>query len=318
MTLTNKPLNSENTIRLGLGTGSLGTILNYKKSCSLIEKAYEAGFRHFDTAPSYGRGLSESIVGDVLSSVRDTVTIVTKVGIPHPRAGGAIRLARKILLPLKTAFPSLWKMGQSRTMSVAVPASKFAQNDIESSFAESLRRLRTDYVDGLLLHEIQTQEWNDDLNSLICEFRNNGSAREIGIGTTVEASVELLKQHPTTIDLVQVPHYSGAFESTLNAGKHKLITHQCLTGAWDILESEEVRTRLTGNNSTRALQDALSSSDHGANLLIASGLLQNPNGIVLISTCRPERLESLVNIANTYKSYELAPDLNQLFSNLSE
>ena len=86
---------------LAFGCGSLGTELGWRDSVRLVEAALQAGFRHFDTAPPYGAGQSERILGEVLAACRDQVTLVSKAGIAHPRAAGALRVLRKLALPVK-------------------------------------------------------------------------------------------------------------------------------------------------------------------------------------------------------------------------
>ncbi|WP_241254382.1 aldo/keto reductase [Brevibacillus sp. SYP-B805] len=51
-----------------------------------IWRAYELGINFFDTAPVYGFGESERVLGKVLKPVRDKVIIATKVGLSwtHP------------------------------------------------------------------------------------------------------------------------------------------------------------------------------------------------------------------------------------------
>lgn len=51
--------------QLGFGCSNLGSDLSYRASCALVEAAYDAGFRHFDVAPSYGNGQAERILGEV-------------------------------------------------------------------------------------------------------------------------------------------------------------------------------------------------------------------------------------------------------------
>ena len=49
-------LGSATTTRLGLGGSSIMGVLNRRQSLALLESAYDAGIRHFDTAPMYGYG----------------------------------------------------------------------------------------------------------------------------------------------------------------------------------------------------------------------------------------------------------------------
>jgi uncharacterized protein len=94
----------------------------------LIRKAYELGIRHFDTAAGYQRGRNEEMVGQVLEELkaRDKAVIATKVAIPPA--------TRESMSPteLKAAFIKV--------------------------FEGSLRRLRTDYVDMLYIHDVSRVE----------------------------------------------------------------------------------------------------------------------------------------------------------------
>lgn len=82
----------------------------------VVHRALDAGCDFFDTAPGYANGRSEELLGEALQSVRSRVTICTKCG--HGADG----------------------------------ASNFDVPAIRASLEASLRRLRSDYVDILLLH----------------------------------------------------------------------------------------------------------------------------------------------------------------------
>jgi predicted aldo/keto reductase-like oxidoreductase len=94
----------------------------------LVRRAYELGIRHFDTAAGYWRGKNEEMIGRVLEELkaRDKAVIATKVAIPPDK--------RESLSPaeLKAAFIKI--------------------------FEGSLRRLRTDYVDMLYIHDVSRVE----------------------------------------------------------------------------------------------------------------------------------------------------------------
>src|SRR5437899_3499982 len=99
-----------------------------------IHRALELGVTFFDTAPTYGDGTSETLLGQALKANRDRVAIATKVG---PR------------------------------------------DDARASLEASLRRLQTDYVDLVQLHEaIERWEWRlDELH----ELQIARKARAIGL-----------------------------------------------------------------------------------------------------------------------------------------
>ncbi len=70
--------------RLGFGASGIGTLyrdVTAEMAREVLEKAYGAGLRYFDTAPLYGHGLSELRLGEFLRTVgRSSVTVSTKVG----------------------------------------------------------------------------------------------------------------------------------------------------------------------------------------------------------------------------------------------
>lgn len=75
-------------LRLGLGvSGALGqSWFSEAKACRLIERAYELGVRHFDTAAFYGRGEAERRLGRALAGAED-VYLSTKTGTREDRLG---------------------------------------------------------------------------------------------------------------------------------------------------------------------------------------------------------------------------------------
>ncbi|KAA0695749.1 aldo/keto reductase [Neorhizobium sp. P12A] len=70
--------------RLGFGASGLGTLyrdVTEAQAAEVLDQAYEAGMRYFDSAPLYGHGLSELRLGRFLRTIdRGTVTVSTKVG----------------------------------------------------------------------------------------------------------------------------------------------------------------------------------------------------------------------------------------------
>jgi aryl-alcohol dehydrogenase-like predicted oxidoreductase len=99
-----------------------------------ITAALERGITFFDTAPTYGSGESERLLGRLLKPVRERVIIATKVG---PR------------------------------------------DDPRRSLEGSLRRLDTDYVDLIQLHEA-LQGWERQLEALHA-LQEEGKARAVGL-----------------------------------------------------------------------------------------------------------------------------------------
>ncbi|MFW6007458.1 MAG: aldo/keto reductase, partial [Halanaerobiales bacterium] len=69
---------------IGLGTWGIGSEFYGKvddaQSIATIRKGIESGINLIDTAPAYGKGHSEEVVGKAIEGYRDEVIIATKVG----------------------------------------------------------------------------------------------------------------------------------------------------------------------------------------------------------------------------------------------
>jgi aryl-alcohol dehydrogenase-like predicted oxidoreductase len=128
--------------RISFGTGALHHLFANSQRKALLTAAASEGITHFDTSPYYGYGLAELDLGRFLSGQRAAFTVTTKVGLyPRgPAAGSASavwrrkalgRLIPKVSLPLVN-----WQVDRAR-----------------ASLRQSLKRLRTDVVDFLMLHE---------------------------------------------------------------------------------------------------------------------------------------------------------------------
>jgi aryl-alcohol dehydrogenase-like predicted oxidoreductase len=136
--------------RIAFGTASLHRVLGRGQRERLLRGAVDCGITHFDTAPLYGFGVAESALA---SLSRLDVTITTKVGLYPPsvgRAGFAETVGRKALGKF---YPPASRPRASMEVALA-----------RKSLIASLRRLRRERVDLLLIHEPQfsqlcSEEW---------------------------------------------------------------------------------------------------------------------------------------------------------------
>ncbi len=125
--------------RFGLGTAPLAGLfeaVDEANAMRVIERAWEAGIRFFDTAPLYGHGLGELRLGKVLKGKpREEFTLASKVG----------RLLRADVPP---------EPGQSfRGTPPVNPMFDFSYDGAMRSFEESLERLGLDRIDILHIHD---------------------------------------------------------------------------------------------------------------------------------------------------------------------
>lgn len=137
--------------RFIFGTGSLHH-LGSGAAERLLDAAAEHGFSHFDTAPYYGLGLGEVLLGRLLRRRADC-TVTTKVGL-YPRLGGGS--TRAAMLACKAAGRLVPPLSR--------PRADWSVRRAKASLERSLRRLGRERIDLLLLHEpdaamIDSDEW---------------------------------------------------------------------------------------------------------------------------------------------------------------
>jgi len=151
---------------VGLGTWAIGGWLwggsDRQAAAAAIRAAVDNGITLIDTAPGYGLGLSEQIIGDALEGRRDKVVLATKCGLVwHVHKG-------------EHFFD---QMGQ------AVHRYLGAES-VRHELEESLRRLRTDHVDLYQTHwQDPTTPIAETMDELV-RLKKEGKIRAIGPATS--------------------------------------------------------------------------------------------------------------------------------------
>jgi aryl-alcohol dehydrogenase-like predicted oxidoreductase len=103
---------------MGLGTNNFGSRLDEARSKAILEKALDLGVTMIDTADVYGKGQSETLIGEILGSRRHQVVLATKFGMamsgsPYERGGSRRWIMRAVedsLRRLKTDYIDLYQM----------------------------------------------------------------------------------------------------------------------------------------------------------------------------------------------------------------
>jgi len=154
-----------------------------------IHASYELGVTSIDTAPIYGQGLSEEIVGEALKSLpRDKVQILTKFGMRWDLAQGD--------------FGFKTKDNAGRDLDVY----KYAGRDgIIKECEDSLRRLGTDYIDLYQQHWPDTTTSIDETMEAAQRLVAQGKVRAVGVSNY---SVAQMAEAEKTLHLAsnQVPY----------------------------------------------------------------------------------------------------------------
>src|SRR5450759_2548001 len=141
MTSVILPGTLRSTSRIGFGTSGLSGELTYKESIALLETAFDAGIRHFDTAPIYGAGAGEKILGDFLVRRREEVTVTTKFGLAPPRARSFLLQAKNVIRPVLRQIPGL-KSRLAQSIKGLNRTANYSAAAMSRSLGASLRALR--------------------------------------------------------------------------------------------------------------------------------------------------------------------------------
>lgn len=133
------------------------------ESLQTLIRAYEIGYRHFDTADMYGLGHNEKLLGKFvreLANERDKIVISTKVGIVRDE-------------------------GNKYSLSV-----NGGRNYVRKSCHESLKRLGTDHIDLYYLHRRDPKTSLEETMTALSKLRQEGKIGSIGM---CEVSADTLR-----------------------------------------------------------------------------------------------------------------------------
>jgi len=177
MNYRNIPRTDLRVSEICLGTWAMGNDfwgqVDDEASIRSIKAALDAGINFIDTAPAYGAGHAEAVVGEAIRGNRDRVILATKTGVTRT-ADGFIRDLR--------------------------PETILREID------ESLTRLGTDYIDLYQIHWPDANTPLEDSLEMLAKLKEQGKFRYLGVSNF---NVALLQQAKDRVDIVSLqPHYS--------------------------------------------------------------------------------------------------------------
>ncbi|HWO78235.1 MAG TPA: aldo/keto reductase [Bacillus sp. (in: firmicutes)] len=187
-------------IRLGTsdleaGVISLGCMrmsqLSKEEAAVLIQTALEAGIDLFDHADIYGRGRSEEVFAEAIDmnpTVRENMIIQTKCGI-------------------RQGFFD------------------FSKEHILDSVDGSLKRLKTDYIDILLLHRPDTLMEPEEVAEAFSKLKQSGKVRYFGVSNQNPMQIELLKKYLKQDLIINQLQFSLMHTPLIDAGFNVNMLH---------------------------------------------------------------------------------------------
>ena len=260
------------------------------KAGRLINTAYDAGINFFDLADHYGLYKAEVVFGEVLKQspgLRHKIVVQSKCGIV---------------------------VGTD-----AQPGGRFRPNSsgehIVSSANDSLRRLRTDYLDLLLLHWPDILVKPEEVAKAFSELKHSGKVRHFGVSNYTGSQIALLSQsleQPLVVNQLPLSLASSAllagglsqiwtdvqgaadyseFSTTLDycrAHNIQLQAYSPLRGSW-LKPPPQASSAL--NNLAELLSQLAEKKSTNPSAIALAWLLHHPAGIVpIIGSTNPDHL----------------------------
>jgi len=142
---------------MGLTFG-YGPAINEPDAIALIQRAYHCGVTFFDTAEAYSKGVNEELLGKAVRLFRDKIVIATKFGF-------------------KGGDPSIGLDSQPKSIRSMVDA--------------SLQRLKTDVIDLLYQHRVDTNVPMEDVAGTVSDLIKEGKVKHFGLS---EAGIQSIKR----------------------------------------------------------------------------------------------------------------------------
>ena len=203
--------------KLALGTAPLGglfTAVSDEQGQATVLAALDSGINFIDTAPLYGHGNAERMIGSALSKTNKEYVISTKVGrvlkkfAPEEIAGKVEGLA---------AF-----IGVDPTI---FPVFDFSRDGILRSIQESLERLNISSIDIALIHDADDRIDEAIKNSypVLDELRSQGVIKGIGVGMNIcSYATKAVKEMDLDVILI-----AGRY-SLLDQSAQEVLFKECL------------------------------------------------------------------------------------------
>ncbi len=217
--------------RMAFGAAPIGNMFQEidEETCNaMIQTAWDAGLRYYDTAPMYGHGLSELRCGHALRwKRRDDFVLSSKVG--------------RQLIPKRRSDIDFGQWANAAPFALQFD---YSYDGAMRAFEDSLQRLALERMDICFIHDIDVFTRGDEQPEVFrtamdgCwraleKLRDEGALKAIGVGVNEwEVSLEALKQRD--------------FDCFLLAGRYTLLEQEALNGFLPLCEERGVSVVVGG------------------------------------------------------------------------
>jgi aryl-alcohol dehydrogenase-like predicted oxidoreductase len=184
-----------NLSNIGFGCVKLSSFTSERKAIEHLTFVYDHGVRWFDTAPLYGNGYSERILGGFIKKLsknqRAELKVVTKFGLGPDRLSFLpIDLALKLnKLKKITTRNNTLQLNQENHSIVTPRVLEFEK--IQKQLDNSLNNLGLEQLHGYLGHELLPDFLDEKTTKYLYDSKKNGKIYNLGIGVNSKSILSI-------------------------------------------------------------------------------------------------------------------------------
>ncbi|MCZ8230563.1 aldo/keto reductase [Flavobacterium sp.] len=253
--------------------------LKTKEMENLIHICFENKITTFDHADIYGSYTTEAQFGKALSNSkikREQIQLISKCGIQM--------LAEK----------------RNNT----VKHYDYSKDYIIWSVENSLKNLKTDFLDVLLLHRPSPLMQADEIAEAVEKLKSEGKIIDFGVSNFTSSQTELIRQK-TTISFNQIQFSATDYQPILDGSLDYMQLHQIRPLSWNPLGSVFRQENMQTFRLRKLLATLVSKYEIGADTILLAWILKHPAHIVPIAgTVNVARIQSLMKATELQLSLE--------------
>lgn len=253
--------------------------LKTKEMENLIHICFENKITTFDHADIYGSYTTEAQFGKALSNSkikREQIQLISKCGIQM--------LAEKRNNTIKHY--------------------DYSKDYIIWSVENSLKNLKTDYLDVLLLHRPSPLMQADEIAEAVEKLKSEGKIIDFGVSNFTSSQTELIRQK-TPISFNQIQFSATDYQPMLDGSLDYMQLHQIRPLSWNPLGSVFRQENMQTFRLRKLLATLVSKYEIGADTILLAWILKHPAHIVPIAgTVNVARIQSLIKATELQLSQE--------------
>jgi predicted oxidoreductase len=253
--------------------------LKTKEMENLIHICFENKITTFDHADIYGSYTTEAQFGKALSNSkikREQIQLISKCGIQM--------LAEKRNNTIKHY--------------------DYSKDYIIWSVENSLKNLKTDFLDVLLLHRPSPLMQADEIAEAVEKLKSEGKIIDFGVSNFTSSQTELIRQK-TPISYNQIQFSATDYQPMLDGSLDYMQLHQIRPLSWNPLGSVFRQENMQTYRLRKLLATLVSKYEIGADTILLAWILKHPAHIIPIAgTVNVARIQSLMKATELQLSQE--------------